>query len=204
MLDKVGLEIVHVGGPTVVLRLGGLKILSDPTFDPPGEYPIGSRSLTKLGGPAVPAAELGPYDVVLVSHDQHPDNLDRSGAELLPDVETVLSTPEAAGRLPGVIGLSPYESFEMLRPDGGALVVTAVPARHGPVGCEGLTGTVTGFVLAGPGLPTVYVSGDNAAVDLVEEALSRLGAVDLAQAAETAGLGHRCAQLPLGEWVAVA
>lgn len=78
MLD-VGLEMVHVGGPTVVLRLGGLKILSDPTFDLPGEYPVGSRSLTKLSGPAIPAAALGPYDVVLLSHDQHPDNLDPPG-----------------------------------------------------------------------------------------------------------------------------
>lgn len=95
-------------------------------------------------------------------------------------MQTVLSTLEAAGRLPGVIGLRPYESFEVLCPDGGALVVTAVPARHGPVGCARLTGTVTGFVLAGLGLPTVYFSGDNAAVDLVEEVLSRLGAVDVA------------------------
>ena len=26
-----------VGGPTALLELGGLRILTDPTFDPPGE-----------------------------------------------------------------------------------------------------------------------------------------------------------------------
>jgi CspA family cold shock protein len=40
-----------------------------------------------------------------------------------------------------------------------------VPALHGPEGSEHLVGEVTGFVLAGPGLPTVYVSGDNASLD---------------------------------------
>lgn len=258
MPEAAALEIVHVGGPTVVLRLGGLTVLSDPTFDPPGEYPIGSRSLTKLRGPSVPAAGLGPYDLALVSHDQHPDNLDRAGAELLASIPVVLSTPEAARRLPGIVGLTPYETVELARPDGDVVSVTAVPARHGPVGCERLTGPVTGFVLAGEGLPSVYVSGDNAAVELVAEMLGEAGAVDvailhvgaartplidgaltltnaeavtvagllgearvipvhtegwahfsegpeeLAQAAETAGLGRRCAQLPVGEWVAVA
>ena len=35
--------------------------------------------------------------------------------------------------------------------------VTGVPAQHGPVGSEGLVGEVTGFVLEGESLPTVYV-----------------------------------------------
>jgi L-ascorbate metabolism protein UlaG (beta-lactamase superfamily) len=55
-----------------------------------------------------------------------------------------------------------------------------VPARHGPVGCEPVTGVVTGFVLRGEGLPTVYVSGDNAAVELVEQIVDRSGPVDVA------------------------
>ena len=38
-----------VGGPTAVLDLGGLRIVSDPTFDAPGPHGY----LTKTSGPAV-------------------------------------------------------------------------------------------------------------------------------------------------------
>jgi len=64
-----------VGGPTTVLDLGGLRIVSDPTFDAPGPHGY----LTKTAGPAVEPDELGPVDLVLVSHDNHPDNLDDRG-----------------------------------------------------------------------------------------------------------------------------
>jgi beta-lactamase family protein len=45
-------------------------------------------------------------------------------------------------------------------PDGRSLIITAVPARHGPVGIEGLTGHVTGFVLSVEGAKDMHVSGD--------------------------------------------
>ena len=31
------ITVQAVGGPTALLELGGLRILTDPTFDPPGE-----------------------------------------------------------------------------------------------------------------------------------------------------------------------
>jgi L-ascorbate metabolism protein UlaG (beta-lactamase superfamily) len=64
-----------LGGPTAVLDLGGLRIVSDPTFDDPGPHGY----LTKTAGPAVTEDQLGPVDLVLVSHDNHPDNLDDRG-----------------------------------------------------------------------------------------------------------------------------
>ena len=56
-------------------------MLSDPTFDPPGRrYSFGwGAGSTKTVGPAVPADGLPPLDVVLVTHDQHGDNLDTAG-----------------------------------------------------------------------------------------------------------------------------
>jgi L-ascorbate metabolism protein UlaG (beta-lactamase superfamily) len=69
------------------------------------------------------------------------------------------------------------------RPDGGDLIVTAVPAVHGPedaerdadgfVNCE-----VIGFVLSGHDLPAIYVSGDNASIRTVTEIVRRTRAVD--------------------------
>src|SRR5436309_10923079 len=93
------MHLTPIGGPTALLELGALRLLTDPTFDDPGEYPIGARTLVKTRCPALSADTVGPLDAVLLSHDQHPDNLDRRGRELLAAVPTVLSTPAAAQRL---------------------------------------------------------------------------------------------------------
>lgn len=169
------------GGPTALIEYGGLRLLTDPAFDAPGEYrrPGGGPGLTKTAPAAIDPADLGPLDVVLLSHDEHPDNLDRSGRALLADVPLVLTTRSGAGRLGGTArGLAPWESVELPRPDGGTVTVTATPAQHGPEGCEPISGEVVGFVLTSADLPTVYVSGDNASLALVQEIAGRFGPVD--------------------------
>ncbi|MEU0567765.1 MBL fold metallo-hydrolase [Nonomuraea sp. NPDC005983] len=171
------MEIRYVGGPTAVLDLGGLRLLTDPTFDPPGDYPIGDRALSKTGGPE----EVGAVDAVLLSHDQHPDNLDRAGRAFLASAPVVLSTGSAAERLGDPVQALPnWTHVDLPRPDGGTLRITGVPAQHGPDGSEHLVGEVTGFVLSGEGLPTVYVSGDNASLDVVRAVAERTGGADVA------------------------
>ncbi len=171
-----------LGGPTVVLDLGGLRIVSDPTFDDPGPHGY----LTKTAGPAVAEDELGPVDLVLVSHDNHPDNLDGRGRALALAAPLVLTTRSGAGRLgPAAIGLAPWTSHAVPRPGGGELTVTGVPAVHGPEDAERDAGgfvncEVTGFVLSGAGLPVVYVSGDNASIGTVAEIARRTPAIDVA------------------------
>jgi L-ascorbate metabolism protein UlaG (beta-lactamase superfamily) len=177
----VGFSVL--GGPTTVVDIGGRRIVMDPTFDQPGPHDY----LTKTVGPAVPAAALGSIDVVLVSHDQHPDNFDREGRQVALAAPLVLTHPGGAGRLgPPAVGLKPFESLELPgEGDVKTLTVQAVPAVHGPadgqrdasghVNCE-----VTGFVLSGPGLPTVYLSGDNASIGAVRTVAERVGTVDVA------------------------
>ncbi|HST67993.1 MAG TPA: MBL fold metallo-hydrolase [Mycobacteriales bacterium] len=170
-----------VGGPTTLIEIGGLRLLTDPTFDPPGPYPIGGRTLEKTRGPAVPAAEIGAVDAVLLSHDQHPDNLDAAGREFLAAAPVVLTTAAAAERLGGTARELPsWRHHTLTRPGGGELRVTGVPAQHGPDGTTDLTGPVTGFVLTGDGLPTVYVSGDNASLPIVQSVVDHLGPIDVA------------------------
>ncbi|SDZ17338.1 L-ascorbate metabolism protein UlaG, beta-lactamase superfamily [Geodermatophilus africanus] len=178
--EQVAVRVL--GGPTTLIGYGGLRFLTDPTFDGPGEYPLGGgRSLTKTAPCAVDPAELDPVDAVLLSHDQHPDNLDTSGRALLAGVPLVLTTRSAAARLGGATrGLAPWDAVELPRPDGGSVTVTATPAQHGPEGCEPVTGEVVGFVLTAVGLPTVHVSGDNASLDVVREIADRVGPVDTA------------------------
>lgn len=168
-----------VGGPTLHLTYAGLSILTDPTFDEPGDY-AGPVTLHKLSGPAVPAADLGPVDLVLLSHDQHADNLDDSGRALLAEIPLVLSTVAAAARVGGVAGLPTWTAQHHPLPDGGSVEILAVPALHGPDGCESVVGEVTGFVLRSEGLPTIYISGDNASVAVVEQIAARVGRIDMA------------------------
>ncbi len=170
----------YLGGPTALIEAAGLRLLTDPTFDPAGVYSSGPRSLTKTLGAVLGPDDVGDVDAVLLSHDQHPDNLDREGRALLGRVPVTLTTPAAAGRLGGgARGLASWEHVELTRPDGETLRVTAVPARHGPPGCEPLTGEVTGFVLSGRDVPTTYVSGDNAADEHVQAVVGRLGPIQL-------------------------
>ena len=178
--EQVAVRVL--GGPTTLIGYGGLRFLTDPTFDGPGEYPLGGgRSLTKTAPCAAEPADLGPLDAVLLSHDQHPDNLDTSGRALLAGVPLVLTTRSAAARLGGTTrGLAPWDAVELPRPDGGTVTVTATPAQHGPEVCEPVTGEVVGFVLSAVDLPTVHVSGDNASLDVVREIADRVGPVDTA------------------------
>ncbi|MEV6838149.1 MBL fold metallo-hydrolase [Streptomyces sp. NPDC051133] len=171
-----------LGGPTVLVEYGGLRFLTDPTFDGPGAYPSpGARTLVKTAPPLTTPAELGPVDVVLLSHDQHADNLDHSGRALLAATPRTLTTPAAADRLGGTTEpLTPWQSVELPRPDGGTVTVTAAPALHGPEGSEPIVGEVTGFLLTSADLPSLYVSGDNASLELVQEISDRYGPVDTA------------------------
>ncbi|MEV7415028.1 MBL fold metallo-hydrolase [Streptomyces sp. NPDC089919] len=170
------------GGPTALFEYGGLRFLTDPTFDAPGDYPRGEgRFLTKTAPSSGTPADLGPVDAVLLSHDEHPDNLDTSGRALLAEVPLTLTTLGGAERLGGTArGLAAWDTYELTRPDGGTVTVTATPAQHGPEGCEPVSGVVIGFLLTAPDLPTVYISGDNASLDVVAQIAERGGPVDTA------------------------
>ncbi|MET0419880.1 MAG: MBL fold metallo-hydrolase [Actinoplanes sp.] len=153
------LAITHIGGPTTLLEIDGVRLLVDPTFDAPGRrYSFGwGTSSRKTAGPALPVADLGTLDGVLLTHDQHADNLDDAGRALLPSVPVVLTTVTGARRLGGnATGLSPYASAKV-----GAVEVTATPSRHGPAWSRPIVGPTTGFALRAPGAESVvWISGD--------------------------------------------
>jgi L-ascorbate metabolism protein UlaG (beta-lactamase superfamily) len=172
------LRLRLIGGPTAVLDYGGLRWLTDPTFSPPGEYAGG---LVKTTGPGVATGDLGPIDAVLVSHDHHSDNLDPAGRELALRLPRVFTTRAGAERLGGsVVGLDPWDDVTIDTPGGAAVTVTAVPALHGPPGSEPVTGPVIGFLLACPGHERVYISGDNASLDVVRGIAERVGPIPVA------------------------
>jgi L-ascorbate metabolism protein UlaG (beta-lactamase superfamily) len=171
-------DFTLVGGPTALFQHASLRWMTDPAFSPPGDYDY----LTKLTGPAIDAGAVGDIDVILLSHDHHADNLDPGGRALLPRAGRVLTTAAGADRLGGnAIGLEPWSSVQVDPSSGGpAVTVTAVPAQHGPDGTDHITGPVIGFVLSAPGAGTVYVSGDNASLDVVREIAQRASPIDVA------------------------
>lgn len=162
---KNEVNVTYLGGPTIILEIGGLRLMTDPTLDPAGEqFMINDKpAYHKTEGPAT--TEIGKIDVVLLSHDQHGDNLDHAGRELLKQVDKTLTTEIGAERLGGnAIGLAPWESIQL----NDEVVITGTPARHGPAGSEKLTGDVTGFIVTIAGLQ-IYITGDTVFYDGIKE-----------------------------------
>ncbi|WP_371574027.1 MBL fold metallo-hydrolase [Streptomyces sp. NBC_01314] len=174
-----GVRVTHIGGPTTLIEIGGLRLLTDPTFDTPGRrYAFGwGTSSRKTAGPALSAAELPPLDAVLLTHDHHGDNLDDAGRALLPGTQTVLTTPSGARRLGGnARGLGPWDTWKLSSSDGTTVEVTATPARHGPPLSRPVVGEVTGFALGWPGQRhgVLWISGDTVLFEGVREVGRRL------------------------------
>ena len=174
-MASLEINLTLIGGPTVLIECLGLRLLTDPTFDEPGSYEAGGIMLEKRIGPAFSADNLGVVDAVLLSHDQHFDNFDRTGREFAQKARNTFTTRSGAERLGGsAIGLSPWETTHFEGSNGQRLYITATPARHGPPGIEPIAGDVTGFVLgiSEPG-DAVYITGDTVWYEGVAEVARR-------------------------------
>jgi L-ascorbate metabolism protein UlaG (beta-lactamase superfamily) len=149
-----------------------VRLLTDPTFDPPGaEFRAGRYVLRKTLGPAFAPDALGRLDAVLLSHDHHFDNLDGSGRALLARVPRVLAPRAAADRLGGAaVGLDPWDTVQLPGEDP-TVRVTATPARHGPAHLD--RGPVVGFVIEAVDSAPIYVSGDTVWYDGMAEVARR-------------------------------
>ena len=154
-------RMTYIGGPTALIEIFGLRFLTDPTFDPPGnDYKNGPVTLSKIEGPAISQNSLGRIDAVLLSHDHHADNLDNAGRAFLKTVPTVYTTIAGAEQLQGgAVGLAPWQSIDTPIADRVVRVI-GTPARHGPSQAD--RGPVTGFVVSSGDsfADSIYISGD--------------------------------------------
>ncbi len=170
-------RLTHIGGPTVLMEIGPLRLLTDPTFEPAGyEYAAGPGMIHKTASPALAASALGPIDAVLLSHDQHRDNLDPAGRAALAQAKQVLTTPIGAERLGGnVRGVSAWQSVILTAAQGLSIRVTATPAQHGPADIRPAVGDVNGWILEWDGQRhgALYVSGDTVLFAGLEEVARR-------------------------------
>ena len=103
--------------------------MTDPVFDPVGRREtlrvrllrrVGlDFPLVKLTDPALTTEALPALDAILLSHDEHYDDLDREGRALLQRVPLTLTTASGAKRLGGTAeGLRPWQSHEVTGGDG--------------------------------------------------------------------------------------
>lgn len=179
------MKVTYFDTATALIEIGSVRLLTDPVFDPDGtRFDYGPIHLEKTGSSALTPAALGRIDAVLLSHDQHGDNLDHAGRAFLANTPLVLSTIDGAIRLnaANVKGLPAWAQVTVMAPDGGQVVVTGVPAQHGPDGTQDATGPVTGFMLDWPGREScpVYVSGDTVRFSGTAQISERYAPVGLA------------------------
>ena len=189
--------LTHIGGPTVLIEVGGWRLLTDPTFDPAGgRYRFGwGTGSEKLAEPALAAGDVGAIDAVLLSHDHHEDNLDAAGRALLPSVGAVVTTVPGAKRLAAdptvggssagsgsrrpdtdIRGLAAWETTTLEAPGKPTIEIVATPCRHGPPLSHPIVGEVVGFALSWEGQAhgALWISGDTVLYDGVREVADRV------------------------------
>lgn len=190
--QKTSLTVTHITTATAILNIDGINFLTDPFFGTEGPH-VSEVDLTNVNikevfgldtvppptclvnhkGPALQLHDLPPIDAVLLSHEDHYDNLDPEGRKLL-DGRKVFTTMDGAFNLrprPGVVGLRPWQTVTA-NIGGKVFRITGTPCKHFPVG------EVTGFILetdsfgvdASSGKPNaIYVSGDTVYIDELKE-----------------------------------
>lgn len=168
------IHITHIDTACILLEIGNFKILTDPTLDGPGGlYYHGFGAVSrKTQQPALPADGLKDIDLILLSHDQHKDNLDHKGRAFTTNFPYVISTPAAARRMNNVTGLATWETHTVRTDKVPGLRITATPAQHRPGWIPAfISGMVTGFVIEYDAQQNgvIYIAGDTVYFSGLEE-----------------------------------
>ena len=74
--------ITLIGGPTALIELDGFHLLTDPTFDDPGDYTLPHAILKKTAKPALAADRIGTAAVILPIHTDGWAHFTESGDDL--------------------------------------------------------------------------------------------------------------------------
>eukprot|EP01042_Synura_sphagnicola_P012057 gene12057-15356_t len=177
-------NVTYFDTAMALIEIGSIRLLTDPVFDAAGSiFQYGPIKLEKTSDTMTTSQEIGRVDAVLLSHDQHGDNLDHAGRAFLDGAPLVRTTPLAATRLDGAPakGLAPWELHVLRGSDGDEVRIAAMPAQHGPDGTQDATGPVTGFLIESDALSApIYVSGDTIPFSGTEEIARRHAPIGLA------------------------
>lgn len=163
-------SVTHIGTATAIFEIDEVKLLTDPFFSPAGtQWDMGSGNvLENTETPALGLEDLPAIDAILLSHEDHPDNLDSFGRQLL-NGRHVFTTVDGGRNLsprPAVRGMKPWETVSVVL-GGKKYEITSTPCQHLPGGeCTGFILTTAEFGASADGRPNaIYFTGDTVYID---------------------------------------
>ncbi|MCY1066152.1 MBL fold metallo-hydrolase [Nannocystis sp. RBIL2] len=180
---ETGLRATWLGHSTILLEIGGVRILTDPVW---GERasPLGFAGPKRFQPVPVPIAALADVDVVLISHD-HYDHLD------YPTIQALVRTPVPFVTSLGVGAhleawgvpasrITELDWWESARIPGSDVVVTAAPSQHFSGRSLGARNTTlwSGFAVRSD-RHALFFSGDTGLTTEYKDIRYRLGPFDL-------------------------
>ncbi|HEV8548022.1 MAG TPA: MBL fold metallo-hydrolase, partial [Polyangiaceae bacterium] len=176
------LRVTWLGHSTVLLELGGKRVLTDPVW---GERasPVTFAGPKRFQPVPVPTTALPPLDAVVISHD-HYDHLDYPTIRELAKLEVPFVTSLGVGAhleawgVPAerIIELDWWESADL-----GGLSVTAAPSQHFSGRALGnRNSTLWSSMIVKSERASVFFSGDTGLTPEYAEIQTRLGPFDLA------------------------
>ena len=178
-----GLRATWLGHSTVLLEVGGVRLLTDPVW--------GQRaSPSQLAGPKrfqpvpVTLKQLPPVDAVLISHD-HYDHLCYPTIRALRDTAVPFITSLGVGAHLQAWGVDPQritelDWWESTRIPGSDVEVTAAPSQHfSGRGLKDRNATLWSSLVVRSPKHRVFFSGDTGLTAQYQEIRERLGPFDL-------------------------
>ncbi|MGD9523428.1 MAG: MBL fold metallo-hydrolase [Gemmatimonadales bacterium] len=178
-----GLRVTWLGHSTVLLELGGRRILTDPVW---GERASPVRAVGPKRFQPVPVAltALPQVDLILLSHD-HYDHLDYRTIRTLAESSVPFVAPLGVGTHLEAWGveasrITEVDWWETVRPFDDELVITSTPAQH----FSGRSPTTSNHTLwssyvVAQGDSRVYVGGDSGLMTAFADIGAQFGPFDL-------------------------
>ena len=154
-------RVIWLGHATLLIELGGTRILCDPIFGDASPVP---GLVRRFSPPPLPRAKLPAIDIVLITHD-HYDHLEAATARYFKKRATHFIAPLGVGaRLRGwgipAKNITELDWFETTSANG--LTITAVPTQHhaGRTFKDRRTTLWCAFVVTGAGR-NLFLGGDS-------------------------------------------
>ncbi len=175
MIAPIAMKIRQIRNATLLLTLGEHRLLVDPMLSDPGAlsgfklFGGGRRANPLVPLPADSAAWMDTATGVLITHE-HPDHIDGPGiawikARGLPVWSSSIDADNLRRK-----GLA----VQVLQDGALGMAVESIPTRHGHGLIGWLMGPVSGYFLAHPGEPSVYLTSDAVLTDDLLAAVDRL------------------------------
>lgn len=134
--ESLSLAACWIGHATMLLRVGGMTLLTDPVFSARVGlgWGLGTFGPARLIAPACAVPDLPPIDVILISH-AHFDHLDRPTLARLPKSGRIVCAKGLSDLLADlgfqeVIELETGHCVDLNTAGPGSVTVTAIPQRH--------------------------------------------------------------------------